>query len=173
MVARPRQRGGAGARRPAEGGRESSLDAGLRSGQVARILGAVPHDDGTVELTVWAPRARTLEVHDADGAHALDRDDDGMHRGRFAGGEYLLAIDGTETYPDPCSRHQPYGVRGPSAVVDPRAFPWSDAGWRGLALDDLVIYELHVGTFSRRRDVRRRDPAPAPSCASSASPRSS
>jgi maltooligosyltrehalose trehalohydrolase len=111
-------------------------------------LGAVPQADGTVELTVWAPRARMLEVHDAEGAHALHRDDDGMHRGRFAGGEYLLAIDGTETYPDPCSRHQPYGVRGPSAVVDPRSFPWSDAGWRGLALDDLVMYELHVGTFS-------------------------
>jgi maltooligosyltrehalose trehalohydrolase len=89
-----------------------------------------------------------LEVHAATGVEALERGDDGIHRGEFNGEEYLLAIDGAETFPDPCSRHQPYGVRGASAVVDPRAFAWTDAAWQGLILDDLVIYELHVGTFS-------------------------
>jgi maltooligosyltrehalose trehalohydrolase len=112
------------------------------------MLGAVPHSDGTVELTVWAPKARTLAVHVADGAHPLERGDDGMFNGRFPGGhgdEYLLCIDGRETYPDPCSRWQPYGVRGPSAVVDTTRF----AGRRiELSLDELVIYELHVGTFT-------------------------
>ena len=114
-------------------------------------LGAVPFDDGTVDLRVWAPKARSLAVHTADGAHPLDRGDEGLWGGRFpgsAGSEYLLAIDGEETYPDPCSRAQPYGVRGPSHVVDPAAFAWSDAGWDGVALEDLVLYELHVGTFS-------------------------
>jgi maltooligosyltrehalose trehalohydrolase len=111
------------------------------------MLGAVPQD-GTVELTVWAPNARSLAVHAADGAHALDRGEDGMFTGEFPGGhgdEYALVLDGAATYPDPCSRWQPYGVRGPSAVVDPGRF----TGERiGLSLDELAIYELHVGTFT-------------------------
>jgi maltooligosyltrehalose trehalohydrolase len=64
------------------------------------------------------------------------------------GTEYLLVLDRVETYPDPCSRFQPYGVRGPSAVVDPAAFAWTDDAWNGVALADLVLYELHVGSFS-------------------------
>ena len=99
-------------------------------------------------MTVWAPRAHTLDVHTATGAEPLERGADGIYRGELNGDEYLLAIDGAETFPDPCSRHQPYGVRGASAVVDPRAFAWTDAAWSGLTLDELVVYELHVGTFS-------------------------
>ena len=57
-------------------------------------------------------------------------------------------MNGVETYPDPVSRHQPYGVRGPSEVVDLGGFAWTDDGWSGVPLDDLVLYELHVGTFS-------------------------
>jgi maltooligosyltrehalose trehalohydrolase len=113
------------------------------------MLGAVPHCDGTVELTVWASKARTLAVHVADGSHLLERGDDGMFTGRFPGGhgdEYLLCIDGGETYPDPCSRWQPYGVRGASAVVDTARF---EGGRMQLSLDELVIYELHIGTFTR------------------------
>jgi len=90
-------------------------------------------------------------VHAADRAHPLVRGDDGVFSGAFEGGdgdEYLLCIDGAETYPDPCSRFQPYGVRGPSAVVDPARFRWTDEGWAGLSLDELVLYELHVGTFT-------------------------
>jgi maltooligosyltrehalose trehalohydrolase len=112
------------------------------------LLGAVPQSDRVVELTVWAPKAQSLAVHTADGAHPLDRGDDGTFTGAFPGGhgdEYLLRIDGGETFPDPCSRWQPYGVRGSSEVVDPRRV----AGERiGLSLDGLVIYELHVGTFT-------------------------
>jgi len=100
---------------------------------------------------VWAPRARSIEVHASSGAHPLEAGGDGLHRGRFpgdAGDRYLLALDGSETYPDPCSRYQPHGVRGPSELVDPAAFEWTDADWEGVALDDLVVYELHTGTFS-------------------------
>jgi maltooligosyltrehalose trehalohydrolase len=111
------------------------------------VLGAVPQA-GTVELTVWASNARSLAVHTADGAHPLDRGDDGTFTGSFAGehgDEYLLCVDGGETFPDPCSRWQPYGVRGPSAVVDPRRVANECVE---LSLDELVIYELHVGTFT-------------------------
>ena len=55
--------------------------------------------------------------------------------------------DGRE-YPDPASRWQPDGVHRPSAVFFPESYRWSDAAWRGVAREDLVIYELHVGTFT-------------------------
>ena len=51
-------------------------------------------------------------------------------------------------FPDPASAYQPEGVHGPSAVVDQDGYHWSDAGWRGQAFRDLIIYELHVGTFT-------------------------
>jgi maltooligosyltrehalose trehalohydrolase len=102
-------------------------------------------------VRVWAPSVTSLDVHAANGVHALERGEDGVYHGRFPGApgdEYLLAVDGVEIYPDPVSRHQPYGVRGPSQVVDLGALEWTDAGWEGVALEDLVLYELHVGTFS-------------------------
>jgi maltooligosyltrehalose trehalohydrolase len=116
-----------------------------------RRLGAVTHSDGTVELTVWAPHALALAAHFEGGVTALERHDDGVHTTRFpgrAGDRYLLAVDGSATHPDPCARHQPDGVRGPSEIVDPAAFAWTDAAWPGLTLDDLVVYELHTGTFT-------------------------
>jgi maltooligosyltrehalose trehalohydrolase len=63
------------------------------------------------------------------------------------GDDYWLVLDGRR-HPDPMSRHQPKGLRGPSRVVDPSAFAWTDHGWTGVPLEDLVLYELHVGTFS-------------------------
>ncbi|MHB8650055.1 MAG: alpha-amylase family glycosyl hydrolase, partial [Gaiellaceae bacterium] len=110
-------------------------------------LGAVPRGDGAVDLRVWGPAASTVTVSSSGGLEPLERD--GEHwRGSFAGGEYRLVVDGEASYPDPCSRFQPSGVRGASQVVDTGAFAWSDAGWEGVALDDLVLYELHIGTFS-------------------------
>lgn len=58
---------------------------------------------------------------------------------------YRFRVDGEGPFPDPWSRAQPLGVHGPSQVVDDR-FAWTDAAWRGVALEDLVVYELHVGT---------------------------
>jgi maltooligosyltrehalose trehalohydrolase len=68
-----------------------------------------------------------------------------------AGSRYLYVLADGQVRPDPASRWQPDGVHEPSAVVDPDAFTWTDAGWRGLAMSDLVLYELHVGTYSRAR----------------------
>jgi maltooligosyltrehalose trehalohydrolase len=114
-------------------------------------FGAVPVGNGQVELRVWAPSVRSLAVDLSHGRHELEHAGDGVYEARVpavAGDEYLLVVDGETTWPDPCSRAQPYGVRGPSAVVDTGAFAWADEGWDGVALDDLVIYELHVGTFT-------------------------
>lgn len=60
---------------------------------------------------------------------------------------YRFRLDGEREFPDPASRCQPRGVHGPSQVVD-ESFPWTDHSWRGLALPDYVLYELHVGTFT-------------------------
>ena len=110
------------------------------------MLGAVPQSTGVVDVSVWAPKARSLAVHAADGVHPLERGEGGVFSGTFPGEhgtEYLLCLDDGETYPDPCSRWQPYGVRGPSAVAQLRP------GERiGLSLDDLVLYELHIGAFT-------------------------
>jgi maltooligosyltrehalose trehalohydrolase len=110
-----------------------------------RRLGAVPRGDGTAELAMWAPACDRVSVRARD-EFALERDGE-LWVGRFEGDEYLLVADGA-AWPDPCSRWQPEGVTGPSRVLDTGAFKWSDDGWNGVALDDLVIYELHVGTFS-------------------------
>ena len=110
-----------------------------------RRLGAVPcGDDGTAEVCVWAPAAGSVRVL-ADGEVELERDGE-LWSGRFRGPGYRLVVDG-EAWPDPCSRWQPDGVTGPSRVLDTGAFEWSDGGWAGVSLDELVIYELHVGTF--------------------------
>ena len=65
-----------------------------------------------------------------------------------AGTLYKYRLDGN-LVPDIASRFQPQGVHGPSQVVDGRSFHWTDSGWKPAALHDLVIYELHVGTFTQ------------------------
>ena len=65
-----------------------------------------------------------------------------------AGDRYVYILDGVKERPDPVSRSQPDGVHGASEVVDPLRFHWTDQNWRGLPLEKLILYELHVGTFS-------------------------
>jgi maltooligosyltrehalose trehalohydrolase len=105
-----------------------------------------------VRFRVWAPAARrTVEV-ELDGARRvpLEAEGDGVWSGTVAeagpGTRYAFRIDDSGPFPDPYSRSQPDGVHGPSAVVDPNAFVWHDAGWPGLHIQGLVIYQLHVGT---------------------------
>jgi maltooligosyltrehalose trehalohydrolase len=101
-----------------------------------------------VAIEVWAPKARSLAVQTADAMHPLERGDDGTWTGTFPGehgSEYQLVLDDDASYPDPCSRWQPYGVRGASAVVDVRRYGNAPIG---LSLDELVVYELHVGAFT-------------------------
>lgn len=118
-------------------------------------FGATVGDDG-VRFRVWSPGSRRVEVliegGGAAGMHPLEPERDGYFSGRVAGARagtrYRFRLDGGEAYPDPASRHQPEGVHGPSEVVDPSAYGWEDGVWGGVALEDLVIYELHVGTFT-------------------------
>jgi maltooligosyltrehalose trehalohydrolase len=114
---------------------------------VDNVLGATPRGAGVVEFRVWAPEARSLTLRLNGTDREVARAEDGFWSTEATAGQgdtYVYVVDGKE-WPDPCSRWQPQGVRGPSAVVDlPRP-----AKSEGLTLDDLVLYELHVGTFSR------------------------
>jgi maltooligosyltrehalose trehalohydrolase len=116
-------------------------------------LGATVRDDG-VGFRVWAPDRRTVEVV-IDGRRplAMTRQADGTFEttasGLAASVRYQYRLDGDRYRPDPASRFQPEGVHGPSVVVDPAAFQWTDQAFRGHEPADLVLYELHVGTFTR------------------------
>jgi len=117
-------------------------------------IGAQPNQHGT-RFRVWAPNARQAEMVLYDGqrelqSYALAPEDDGYFAGHIgevrAGARYMYRLDGGTPRPDPAARFQPDGVHGPSQVVDPALFAWTDGGWRGVPLEKLVIYELHVGT---------------------------
>ena len=116
-------------------------------------LGAEVDPDGSTRFRVWAPRhervglrivgpeVRTLAMTPvADGYH------DAVVDGAGRTGRYWYVLDGVERA-DPASRWQPDGVHGPSAVVAP-GFAWTDHAWRGLPIEQYVLYELHVGTFT-------------------------
>lgn len=115
-------------------------------------LGATVEPDG-VRFRVWAAGAERVTVAIEDGGeHPLRLEPDALATafvpGLGAGARYRFKLDGQGPFPDPASRFQPLGVHGPSEVVDPAAFAWSDGAWRGLEPETLVLYELHVGTFS-------------------------
>ncbi len=118
-------------------------------------LGAWPEGDG-VAFRVWAPASERVEVvvygPDAERVEPLRPESGGYFSGHLpglgAGARYRYRLDGGDAFPDPASRFQPDGVHGPSEVVDPAAHRWRDEGWGGLPLEAMVIYELHVGTFS-------------------------
>jgi maltooligosyltrehalose trehalohydrolase len=118
-------------------------------------LGAIPEGAG-VRFRIWAPGHDRLEVviHGPDAERLLPMEAEGdgyftaLAQGAGPGTRYRYRLDGGDSFPDPLSRSQPDGVHGASEVVDPRAFRWSDAGWRGVPLEDLVIHEIHVGTFT-------------------------
>ena len=115
-----------------------------------RPLGATPGDGGLTTIRVWAPHSGEVAVVLDTGAVPLEGEG-GVFVGEVhapAGTDYRFAIDGGDPLPDPCSRFQPGGVRGPSRVVDPRARTWTDGGWGGIDPAALVVYELHVGTLT-------------------------
>ena len=112
---------------------------------------------GGVRFRVWAPGRKAVEVvleagpgspDSASLAPSAEGYFEGVVPRAAAGSRYRYRLDGEGPYPDPASRWQPEGPHGPSQVIDPGAFAWSDRGWPGPSLDGAVFYELHVGTFT-------------------------
>ena len=106
------------------------------------------------DVRVWAPSCRTLQfVVDGGPSYDLSRMPDGTFEGEVSnvgpGTRYWFRLEGGELRPDPVSRFQPEGPHGPSAIVDPTSFKWSDERWPGMPPHGQVLYEMHVGTFTR------------------------
>jgi maltooligosyltrehalose trehalohydrolase len=111
-----------------------------------RALGARVVGDG-VEFRVWAPRAQSVALRLGGREVPLDEAGFGVYEvvaPAHAGDDYLFVLEG-QPLPDPCSRAQPEGLRGPSRVVAPAAVRPVESV---RTLDEQVIYELHIGTFS-------------------------
>jgi maltooligosyltrehalose trehalohydrolase len=110
-----------------------------------------------VKFRVWAPLAKTVDLVLVDGDRQRPVRMAAETGGYFAhvepslpaGQRYAFSLDGGPARQDPCSLHQPAGVPGPSAVVLTQGFKWTDQAWRGVPREELVFYELHVGTFTR------------------------
>ena len=124
-------------------------------------LGAEFMSTEGVHFRVWAPKCERIEVvfsavagTPAIAPLELEAEDGGYFAGMASAARadmlYRFRLDGSDQLvPDPASRFQPDGPHGPSQVIDPRQFAWSDSGWRGAALLGQVLYELHIGTFTR------------------------
>jgi maltooligosyltrehalose trehalohydrolase len=111
---------------------------------------------GEVHFRVWAPAARRVDavIHrpGGDAVVSLQAEDGGYFSGHAAASAdecYRFSLDGRDRlYPDPVTRFQPEGPHGPSQIVDPTRFVWTDGAWRGVQPEGQIIYELHIGTFT-------------------------
>ncbi|WP_262918585.1 malto-oligosyltrehalose trehalohydrolase [Telluribacter sp. SYSU D00476] len=109
----------------------------------------------TCTFTVWAPQKEKMLLHLIYPQEQL-LEMKPLDYGYFQlevtnaapGTRYFYRPDDEKDFPDPASHYQPEGVHGPSEVVDHSAYSWQDQGWRGIPLKDLILYELHVGTFT-------------------------
>jgi maltooligosyltrehalose trehalohydrolase len=122
-------------------------------------FGAAVLPDGSVRFRLWAPKAqRVMLCVEVSSQLPLA----GLEHGWFElitreagpGVGYQFQIDGQTKVPDPASRFQPSDAKGPSEVVDPLAFNWTDTQWRGRPWEEAVVYELHVGTFTPEGSFR-------------------
>lgn len=121
-----------------------------------RRCGALSPGEEAVTWRVWAPKSQAVDLVLLTGRDRRNIRMKPEPGGYFAhhepeapeGQRYFYQLSGGEDRPDPCSLWQPEGVAGPSAVVRPEHFQWTDQYWRGVRRELLVIYELHVGTFT-------------------------
>jgi maltooligosyltrehalose trehalohydrolase len=101
-------------------------------------------------ISVWAPDAKRVDLVALETARAMEETGGGWFACNDdipAGRDYAFSVDGGEAMPDPRSRWQPAGVHGPSRIVEERRTR-ERGPWRGFPIQDAVIYELHIGTFT-------------------------
>jgi maltooligosyltrehalose trehalohydrolase len=117
-------------------------------------IGAEPLSDG-VHFRVWAPLCKRVDVV-IDRSRSVQLLNEG--NGYFSetvefarpGMRYRFRLDGSDQLlPDPASRFQPLGPHGPSEILDHSAYSWKDTSWPGIHLEGQVIYEMHIGTFTK------------------------
>lgn len=120
--------------------------------------GIFPHREGFL-WRVWAPEAKQVTLvlwPEGLAKQSVELSMQPTEHGFFevthpqapSGLRYAYRLDTGDPRPDPVTRWQPDGVHRPSAVFWSEEFSWADANWTGVGLEDLVLYELHVGTFT-------------------------
>ncbi len=125
--------------------------------------GAVLQADQRCRFGLWGPELQSVElklISPQEATVSMERGDRGFWsvtvENVAEGTQYRYRVNGSEEYPDPASYWQPEGVHGPSAVVNHGRYRWGDSQgdrsrnlpWRNLPLQDYIIYELHIGTFT-------------------------
>jgi len=143
---------------PAAGERKTGVTQahiGRRYPIGAELIGA-----NETHFRVWAPKAQRVDLVLEDSAeknanrtfHPLAYEDGGYFSGvahAAAGSLYRFRVNNAvHFHPDPASRFQPHGPHGPSQVVDPTRFQWTNSEWPGVKLKGQIIYEMHIGTFT-------------------------
>lgn len=133
----------------------------MEAAKVKRMLpvGAEVLPEGGTHFRVWAERRKRVKLHlETEGGKRqtleMEREPGGYYsvyaESARQGSIYRFQLDADDyLYPDPASRFQPEGPHGPSCVVDPNSFRWTDKEWQGRSLRGQVIYEMHTGTFTR------------------------
>ena len=121
-------------------------------------LGANFLNNGKVSFLVWAPRSRTVSIKIRKNNEACDSlvpmkaINDGFYYNEMEdvseGDLYSYVLDNDKERPDPVSRYLPEGLHGRTALIDPKSFKWTDNDWKGIGIDEHIIYELHTGTFT-------------------------
>lgn len=120
---------------------------------MGKKVGAAILENNRTEFRTWAPGATSVEVifKDEMASLALVKNEwgywSGVSKKAKPGSLYKYRLDGKEDFPDPASKSQPEGVHSWSQVVS-NSFDWEDKSWKGLDLGEMIIYELHVGTFT-------------------------
>jgi maltooligosyltrehalose trehalohydrolase len=110
--------------------------------------------EGGVRFRVWAPKASSvlLVLMGDKEPYLMNPEDRGCFstfiQGLEPGRRYCYLLNEDQPRPDPVSRFQPEGVHGPSEVVDPGLFKWQDQDWKGISLDEMILYEIHTGAFT-------------------------
>lgn len=119
-------------------------------------IGAHLIDSKRYEFVVWAPFLKRVElkiVSPREKTIPMAKDARGYWRTILANipsdTKYFYRIGDERDKPDPASQFQPEGVHGPSQIVDHESFQWEDADWNGIVLPNMVMYEFHIGTFTR------------------------
>ncbi len=126
-------------------------DTGRRLHVGAEVVSA-----GGVHFRIWAPEKQSIEVALEDfGLKYFDLKPEnngywsGLVTAARAGMRYRYRVNGQDSWPDPASRFQPDGPHQPSEIIDPETYHWHDSAWTGRPFKGQVVYEMHVGTFTK------------------------
>ncbi len=121
---------------------------------ITKNIGIIKNPDQSFGISVWAPKVKRMEliIKGKEKPLKLEQDDYGYWENKVTdlevGSQYKFRLDGEVERPDPASLSQPNGVHGWSEVVDHSEFNWTDEQWQPHPLSEMIIYELHVGTFT-------------------------